>query len=178
MQAKGARNERSAPTPPRLEMRDGRERVTGVRVQRAASKTPTPRSPRVETRHAVGGQRFGAALPPFFATEASECSRLRSNDGRCGGEAESALVHYADVRTRHGCQDLEIPYLDERLAKAFSHRLRVRILQRLTEAGEASPSELADVLGEQLGNISYHVRVLRPTRLPRARPHRAAPRGA
>ena len=71
------------------------------------------------------------------------------------------MVHYADVRTRHGCQDLEIAFLDERLAKAFSHRLRVRILQRLTEAGEASPSKLADALAEPLGNISYHVRVLR-----------------
>ncbi len=37
----------------------------------------------------------------------------------------------------------------------------MRILQRLTEAGEASPSDLADALGEPLGNVSYHVRVLR-----------------
>ena len=71
------------------------------------------------------------------------------------------MVQYSDVRTRHGCQDLAISFLDERLAKALSHRLRVRILQRLTEVGEASPSELADALGEPLGNTSYHVRVLR-----------------
>ena len=71
------------------------------------------------------------------------------------------MVQYSNVGTRHGCQDLAISFLDERLAKAFSHRLRVRILQRLTEAGEASPSELADALAEPLGNVSYHVRVLR-----------------
>src|SRR4051812_12379299 len=51
-------------------------------------------------------------------------------------------------------------YLDERLAKALSQRLRLRILQRLDEAGEASPKELAQALGEPVGNISYHVRVL------------------
>jgi DNA-binding transcriptional ArsR family regulator len=50
--------------------------------------------------------------------------------------------------------------LDERLAKALSHRLRVQILQRLEEAGEASPMGLAQALGEPVGNVSYHVRIL------------------
>ena len=87
------------------------------------------------------------------------------------------LVHYSNVRTRHGCQDVAISYLDERLAKAFSHRLRVRMLHRLSEAGEASPSELADALGEPLGNVSYHVRVLRELEcleLVRVQPRRGA----
>ena len=52
-------------------------------------------------------------------------------------------------------------FLDERLAKALSHGLRARILQRLEEVGEASPKALAQALGEPLGNISYHVRILR-----------------
>jgi DNA-binding transcriptional ArsR family regulator len=52
-------------------------------------------------------------------------------------------------------------FLDERLAKALSHRSRVRILQRLEETGEASPQALAQALGEPLGKISYHVRILR-----------------
>jgi DNA-binding transcriptional ArsR family regulator len=52
-------------------------------------------------------------------------------------------------------------FFDERLAKALSHRLRVQILQRLEEAGEASPNALAQALGEPVGNISYHVRILR-----------------
>jgi DNA-binding transcriptional ArsR family regulator len=51
-------------------------------------------------------------------------------------------------------------FLDERLAKALSHRLRVQILQRLEEGGEASPKELAQALGEPVGNVSYHVRIL------------------
>jgi DNA-binding transcriptional ArsR family regulator len=46
-----------------------------------------------------------------------------------------------------------------RLAKAFSHPLRARILSRLNE-GVASPNELAGELGEPLGNVSYHVRAL------------------
>jgi DNA-binding transcriptional ArsR family regulator len=53
----------------------------------------------------------------------------------------------------------------------------VRILQRLTEHGEASPSELADALGEPLGNVSYHVRVLRELdclELVRTKPRRGA----
>ena len=51
-------------------------------------------------------------------------------------------------------------FLDERVAKALSHRLRRQILERLHDHGVASPSALADALGEPLGNISYHVRVL------------------
>jgi DNA-binding transcriptional ArsR family regulator len=52
-------------------------------------------------------------------------------------------------------------FLDERLAKALSHRLRGRILRLLEDAGEASPKALAQALGEPVGNISYHVRILR-----------------
>ena len=51
--------------------------------------------------------------------------------------------------------------LDERLAKALSHPLRQRILQRLNEAGVRSPNELSQELGDPLGNVSYHVRILR-----------------
>jgi DNA-binding transcriptional ArsR family regulator len=68
-------------------------------------------------------------------------------------------------------------FLDERLAKALSHRLRVQVLQRLDEAGEASPKELAHALGEPVGNISYHVRILREldcVELVRTEPRRGA----
>jgi DNA-binding transcriptional ArsR family regulator len=51
--------------------------------------------------------------------------------------------------------------LDERLAKALSHPLRQRILQRLNEHGVRSPNELSRELGDPLGNVSYHVRILR-----------------
>jgi DNA-binding transcriptional ArsR family regulator len=51
--------------------------------------------------------------------------------------------------------------LDERLAKALSHPLRQRILQRLNEDGIRSPNELSRELGDPLGNVSYHVRILR-----------------
>lgn len=48
---------------------------------------------------------------------------------------------------------------DERLFKALSHPLRQRILVKLNERS-ASPSELADALGEKIGNVAYHVRTL------------------
>ncbi|HWO17012.1 MAG TPA: winged helix-turn-helix domain-containing protein [Solirubrobacterales bacterium] len=49
--------------------------------------------------------------------------------------------------------------LEPRLIKALSHPLRQRILYTLGE-GVASPSELSRRLGEPLGNVSYHVKIL------------------
>ena len=91
--------------------------------------------------------------------------------------AGPTLVQWSDVLHWHGCQDPLIAFLDERLAKAFSHRLRLRILERLNEHGVASPSELAGALGEPLGNLSYHVRILRElecVELVRTEPRRGA----
>ena len=45
------------------------------------------------------------------------------------------------------------------MAKALSHPLRAKLLGRLNER-VASPNELAQELGEPLGNVSYHVRAL------------------
>ena len=49
--------------------------------------------------------------------------------------------------------------VDTKLMKALAHPLRQKILAGLSER-VASPSELADELGEPLGNVSYHVRML------------------
>jgi DNA-binding transcriptional ArsR family regulator len=43
--------------------------------------------------------------------------------------------------------------------KALSHPLRQRILQALNQR-VASPAELSGELGESLGNVSYHVKIL------------------
>jgi DNA-binding transcriptional ArsR family regulator len=43
--------------------------------------------------------------------------------------------------------------------KALAHPLRHRLLAAMSER-EASPSELATELGEPLGNVAYHVRML------------------
>jgi DNA-binding transcriptional ArsR family regulator len=51
--------------------------------------------------------------------------------------------------------------LDENLMKALAHPLRWRILEVVTERGEASPVEVARVLGQPLATVSHHVRVLR-----------------
>ena len=48
---------------------------------------------------------------------------------------------------------------DQGIITALGHPLRARILSVL-DAEEASPKELATRLGEKLGNVSYHVRIL------------------
>ncbi|UJA19845.1 winged helix-turn-helix transcriptional regulator [Thermoleophilia bacterium SCSIO 60948] len=53
----------------------------------------------------------------------------------------------------------EPPQRSHRLMKALSHPLRQRILIALNES-ESSPNEIATRLGEPLGNVSYHVKVL------------------
>lgn len=47
-----------------------------------------------------------------------------------------------------------------RMAKALAHPLRAKVLMRLDDEGVASPNEIARELGENLGNVSYHVRAL------------------
>jgi DNA-binding transcriptional ArsR family regulator len=49
--------------------------------------------------------------------------------------------------------------IDQRLAKALTHPLRVEILALLNER-VASPNEISEELGERLGTVSYHVRTL------------------
>jgi DNA-binding transcriptional ArsR family regulator len=49
--------------------------------------------------------------------------------------------------------------VDPRLAKALSHPLRARIFLILNER-VASPNEIAEMIGERLPNVSYHVRAL------------------
>lgn len=44
--------------------------------------------------------------------------------------------------------------------RALAHPLRVRILEAARAGEEISPVELADTLGEPLGVVSYHVRML------------------
>jgi DNA-binding transcriptional ArsR family regulator len=48
---------------------------------------------------------------------------------------------------------------DQRIVRAISHPIRHRVLMALNER-VASPKELAAELGEPLGNVSYHTRVL------------------
>ena len=51
------------------------------------------------------------------------------------------------------------PAIDQRIMKALSHPLRVRMLTLLNQK-VSSPSELAEELDEPLGNVSYHMRFL------------------
>lgn len=52
------------------------------------------------------------------------------------------------------------PVIDQRVMRALSHPLRQRILRVLNER-VASPNEIAGQLGERLGKVSYHIRILR-----------------
>jgi DNA-binding transcriptional ArsR family regulator len=54
--------------------------------------------------------------------------------------------------------------IDESLSKALAHPLRWRILEVVSEHGEASPIALARALDQPLATISHHVRVLRDSR--------------
>jgi DNA-binding transcriptional ArsR family regulator len=67
--------------------------------------------------------------------------------------------------------------LDTRLLKALAHPLRERILESITDRGEASPVELARELDQPLATVSHHTRVLRDLgciELVRTEPRRGA----
>jgi DNA-binding transcriptional ArsR family regulator len=49
--------------------------------------------------------------------------------------------------------------VDQALVTALGHPVRVEILEVLNER-EASPRQLEDILGQPLGNLSYHTKVL------------------
>lgn len=49
-----------------------------------------------------------------------------------------------------------------------SHPLRLRIVREVASAGEISPTQLAVILDEPLGNVSYHVRQLHEAKALRA----------
>ncbi|MFL5827948.1 MAG: ArsR/SmtB family transcription factor [Thermoleophilaceae bacterium] len=66
--------------------------------------------------------------------------------------------------------------IDQRLVKALAHPLRVRLLAILNER-VASPNELAQEVGADLGVVSYHVRTLnklKAVELVRTEPRRGA----
>jgi DNA-binding transcriptional ArsR family regulator len=68
------------------------------------------------------------------------------------------------------------PAIDQRIMKALSHPLRVRMLTLLNQK-VSSPSQLAEELDEPLGNVSYHMRFLadlKMVKLVRTEPRRGA----
>lgn len=48
----------------------------------------------------------------------------------------------------------------EKVAKAELHAIRVDVLEALVR-GKRSPTQVVNETGEPLGNVSYHMRVLR-----------------
>jgi DNA-binding transcriptional ArsR family regulator len=53
----------------------------------------------------------------------------------------------------------KVTRLDKRLTQALNHPLRTEIIAILSDTC-ASPSEMADMLGEELSNVSYHTKQL------------------
>lgn len=78
------------------------------------------------------------------------CGELRDPFGTLAGTFVSEMP---------GRSSLREPSVDARLVKAIAHPLRFKVLTLLNE-GVASPKKLADRLGEPLGTVSYHVRIL------------------
>jgi DNA-binding transcriptional ArsR family regulator len=67
--------------------------------------------------------------------------------------------------------------IDQRLVRAVSHPLRVEILEAFADGEEMSPTQIAKQLDRRLGNVSYHVNVLRDCEvieLVRTQPRRGA----
>jgi DNA-binding transcriptional ArsR family regulator len=67
--------------------------------------------------------------------------------------------------------------INQSLVKAVSHPLRVEILEAFADQGELSPAQIAKSLDQRLGNVSYHVNVLKECEvieLVRTRPRRGA----
>lgn len=67
--------------------------------------------------------------------------------------------------------------LDRNWLKALGHPLRLRLLEAVTDAAEASPVQLARMLDQPLGTVSRHMRLLRDLgfiELARGEPRRGA----
>jgi DNA-binding transcriptional ArsR family regulator len=62
-------------------------------------------------------------------------------------------------KPRKECKPGEVEYVDEEMAKALAHPLRIAILAALNKR-VMSPSGFAKRFDEKLGNVSYHFRVL------------------
>lgn len=63
------------------------------------------------------------------------------------------------------------------LLRSLKHPLRVKIMMKMTDGEPYSPSSLAEALGEPIGNVSYHMRLLLENRqisLVRTAPRRGA----
>jgi DNA-binding transcriptional ArsR family regulator len=52
------------------------------------------------------------------------------------------------------------PSVEEKIARAVSHPMRVRIIKALEKLGEGSPKILSERFEEPLNLVAYHVRVL------------------
>jgi DNA-binding transcriptional ArsR family regulator len=56
-------------------------------------------------------------------------------------------------------EEARAPTLDDRMLRAVGHPLRFRVLATLDE-GVSSPNQIAQKLGEPLGRVAHHVRLL------------------
>jgi DNA-binding transcriptional ArsR family regulator len=69
------------------------------------------------------------------------------------------LGHGAAQGTKEATLSIHETVIDQRLVKALSHPLRMKLLMMLNQM-VASPIELARELDESLGTVSYHIRSL------------------
>lgn len=82
--------------------------------------------------------------------------------GPRGGELRSSgeeMTSSKAKKKKSAVEETPADQVDMKLFKALRHPLRVRVLKVLNERA-SSPTKLADELNENLGNVSYHVKVL------------------
>lgn len=63
------------------------------------------------------------------------------------------------AKPRKECEPEEIEYVDQDMARALAHPMRIQILAALNKRME-SPSSFSRRFGEKLQNVSYHFRAL------------------
>lgn len=81
-------------------------------------------------------------------------SRSASNEGEASSVASSGGTKSKGSGGRN-------ERITTKLIDALNHPLRRKLLRALQNAdGARSPSQLTEILGEDIGNISYHMKVL------------------
>jgi DNA-binding transcriptional ArsR family regulator len=116
----------------------------------ASEKTP-PKSRKSQTKK-TSTKRAATKAATTTKTTATKTSATRRTSSRKASTRETPQTKKAPTSAREA--------IDDRLVKAMSHPLRQRILEILNQR-VSSPREVAEELGEKLGDVGYHFRQLR-----------------
>lgn len=118
----------------------------------------------------LDGMTAGAGVvgTTFATGESRVVSDVRCDDGYLEAVPGASYPACTDAALNHNvirCGPVPRPrrtdsLSPEKILRLIAHPQRVEILDRLATRGKASPREIADELGAELGTVSYHVRTL------------------